>query len=177
MPVFFRKTSPEEVVRIYGPLVYRHLRRIFGPRADVDDIYQAVFIEVLRSLPHFKGRAQLGTWIRRITWNVAYDEMRRGYRHDGVHDAGDETPKTPDHETCQTLYAGIAALDEKLRLPLLMHDIEGMTLKEISQTLGRPLPTVASQVQRAREAIARYLRDGATTAEHPAAPADKESSP
>src|SRR5688500_5007201 len=71
---------PEKVVERYGPQVYRHLKRIFGPQADIDDVYQCVFLEILRSLPSFEGRAQLSTWIRRITWNVAYQEMRSQYR-------------------------------------------------------------------------------------------------
>ena len=80
LPKVWSPQSPEEVVKEHGPMVYRQLKRIFGGHADVDDVYQMVFIEVLRSLPSFKGRAKLATWIRRITWNVAYQEMRGQYR-------------------------------------------------------------------------------------------------
>ncbi|MBI3179647.1 MAG: RNA polymerase sigma factor SigE, partial [Deltaproteobacteria bacterium] len=45
---WWRKPSPEEVVRDHAPQVYRQLCRIFGPRSDVDDLFQMVFIEVLR---------------------------------------------------------------------------------------------------------------------------------
>ena len=45
------RPSPEQVVREHGPTVHRQLERIFGPHADVDDVFQNVFIEVLRSLP------------------------------------------------------------------------------------------------------------------------------
>lgn len=54
----FTRPTPEQVVREHGPMVHRHLKRIFGPQADVDDAFQNVFIEVLRSLPKI-GRAHV----------------------------------------------------------------------------------------------------------------------
>src|SRR6187200_2114602 len=49
-------------------LLYRQLRRLAGPRPDLDDIVQAAAERALKSLPRFEGRAQLSTW----TYGVAY---------------------------------------------------------------------------------------------------------
>ena len=162
----FGPPDPAEVVGKHGPQVYRHLRRIFGPNTDIDDVYQNVFMEVLRSLPSFRGRSRLSTWIRRITWNVAYQEMRLTYRHkhltelDEAAVAGREEPVDALAErnvAMGRLYAALEQIEPRLRAPVIMHDVEGRTLKEISRELGRPLPTVASQLYSGRERLARMM--------------------
>ena len=55
------------------------------------------------------------------------------------------------------LYEALATLDPKKRMAVVLHDIEGMTLKEISEHLGKPLQTVASQVRSGRSDLAAYL--------------------
>ena len=161
------RADPASVVREHGPEVVRRLKRIFGPAADVDDVYQNVFVEVLRSLPSFAGRARLSTWIRRITYNVAYQEMRLHYR-DGQKLPIDEAPASAlvapglerqleSREALRGFHAALAKLDIKQRVVVALHDVEGCTLKEIGETLGRPLPTVASQLAAGRAALAHAL--------------------
>ena len=164
----FNRPTADEVVRDHAAQVYRQLRRIFGPHADVDDAFQAVFVEVLHSLPTFAGRSKLSTWIRRITWNVAYQEMRLTYRQPKT-TGYDDTLVTPhaDHdaeahaatlESMRRLYQALDRLEPKERLAVVMHDIEGCTLKEISRALGRPLQTIASQLHTGRARIAAHLQ-------------------
>jgi RNA polymerase sigma-70 factor, ECF subfamily len=162
----FGQQTPDEVVEEYSPLVLAQLRRIFGPRADVDDVFQAVFVEVLRSLPAFRGKSKLKTWIHRITLNVAYQEMRLSYREkatasiDDVAEPASEEDVEAELEQQQRLallYEALATLDPKKRMAVVLHDIEGMTLKEISEHLGKPLQTVASQVRAGRSELAAYL--------------------
>ncbi|MBI5508176.1 MAG: sigma-70 family RNA polymerase sigma factor [Deltaproteobacteria bacterium] len=164
----FPRPSPEAVVREHAPMVHRQLRRIFGPQADIDDVFQSVFVEVLRSLPTFAGRARLSTWIRRITWNVAYQEMRLQYRQPkttAIEDADLALGKTnvaegkaADQQCMRKLYAALDRLDPKERVAVVMHDIEGCTLKEIARSQGRPLQTIASQLYAGRARIAAHLQ-------------------
>jgi len=164
----FRRPTPEQVVRDHSADVLRLLRRIFGPHADVDDVFQAVFVEVIRSLPAFKGEAKLKTWIHRITLNVAYQEMRMQYKEREVRATDDfETlpliadPQSVDvferAEQRRMLYEGLRELSPKKRFAVILHDIEGCTLKEIAETTGRPLQTVASQVRAGRAELADWF--------------------
>jgi RNA polymerase sigma-70 factor (ECF subfamily) len=166
----FGQLTPDEVVEEYSPVVLSQLRRIFGPRADVDDVFQAVFVEVLRSLPAFRGRSKLKTWIHRITLNVAYQEMRLSYREKATTSIDDvaEPPSEDDVEQeleqqqrLAILYEGLETLDPKKRIAVVLHDVEGMTLKEVSEHLGKPLQTVASQVRAGRQELAAFLHASA----------------
>lgn len=164
------RPKPEEVVAEHRAMVARLLRRVFGPRADIDDVFQAVFVEVLRSLPSYAGRAQLRTWVHRITLNVAYQEMRLRYRESRVrvkvedvealaHDHGNAEADAIQAQATRQLYEALEVLDPKKRIAVILHDLEGHTLKEVSEILGRPLQTVASQVKFGRAELATYFRE------------------
>lgn len=162
------RKSPEAIVREHGPMVMRQLRRMFGPAADVDDVFQAVFVEVLRSLPSFGGRSQLKTWIHRITLNVAYQEMRMQYR-ERMNAPLESAPEPEasvdleseliDKEALVHLYEGLDRLDPKKRIALVLHDIEGLSLREISERVGRPLQTVNSQLRAGRAELTAFLAE------------------
>ncbi|MEO1481506.1 MAG: sigma-70 family RNA polymerase sigma factor [Myxococcota bacterium] len=161
---FFKPVSAEEVTRDYGDQVYRQLKRTFGPRADVDDLFQNVFVEVIRSLPSWSGRARLSAWIRRITANVAYQEMRLAYRRpvEVAYDDTLEPTQAPNPERAvevAELYRALAELDPKLRIVVALYDLEGLTMKEIGLALGRPLPTIQSQLKAARSKLGAMMTD------------------
>lgn len=172
--------KPEQVVRDHAEDVAKQLRRIFGPTADIDDVFQAVFVEVIRSLGSFRGKSKLKTWIHRITLNVAYQEMRMQYREREVRSqadldliaCGDDVEHGyAANESRRKLYQGLSTLDPKKRLAVILHDIEGYTLKEVGEAVGRPLQTVASQVKSGRAELAAWFeaqekRTVPTTATH-----------
>jgi RNA polymerase sigma-70 factor, ECF subfamily len=181
------RPSADKVVHEHGAWVYRRLKRIFGPRADIDDAYQSVFVEVIRSLPSFSGRAQLSTWIRRITYNVAYQEMRLRYRRPEVLGLGESNLGSVDlgveleeREAVRRLYVALEELEPAQRLAVVLHDLEGLTLKEIANQTGRPLPTIASQLATGRARLAQAMK-GASVDRDAAAPHEvqgrKESKP
>ncbi len=158
--------KPEQVVRDHAEDVAKQLRRIFGPSADIDDVFQAVFVEVIRSLDKFRGKSKLKTWIHRITLNVAYQEMRMQYREREVRShadleliaCGDDVESGyAQNESRKKLYRGLQTLDPKKRIAVILHDIEGYTLKEVGESVGRPLQTVASQVKSGRAELAAWF--------------------
>ena len=152
------RDETEVVVRAHGPAVWRQLKRIFGAHADIEDTFQQVMLEIVRALPGFQGESELSTWIHRITLNVAYQRMRRGYR--GVEVDLDESGVVAiaaDVEAARRLYKALEALPPKKRIAVVLHDIEGLTLREIGERLGVPLQTVASQVHTGRALLAEEL--------------------
>lgn len=57
----------------YRETVYRIARRMVHSHEDASDVAQEVFIRVYRALPRFAARAQLRTWLYRITVNFCLD--------------------------------------------------------------------------------------------------------
>lgn len=64
----------------YREAVYRIARRMVRSHEDASDVAQEVFIRVHRALPRFAGRAQLRTWLFRITVNLCLDLTGRRSR-------------------------------------------------------------------------------------------------
>src|SRR5258706_10375333 len=72
--------------------VARLVFRMIGPRADLEDILQEVFLQVHRSLKDFRGQSKFTTSLHRVTVNVVlmYKRAARS-RPQLVHPQGDET--------------------------------------------------------------------------------------
>src|SRR5215475_5700043 len=74
--------TPEEVFREYGPRVYSLARRMLGNDADAEDVTQDVLVQVVRKLGTFRGEANLGTWLHRVTVNAALAHRQKRARRE-----------------------------------------------------------------------------------------------
>src|SRR5438874_11774950 len=63
--------TPDQVFRDYAPRVYALAKRMLGNDADAEDVTQDVLLQVVRKLNTFRGEADVGTWLHRITVNAA----------------------------------------------------------------------------------------------------------
>jgi RNA polymerase sigma-70 factor, ECF subfamily len=161
------KPTAEDLVRTHGPTVWRLLQRMFGSDADIEDTFQQVMLELVRALPGFRGDSEVSTWVHRVALNIAYQRMRQQYRSNEVElEQAGSAPAEVDVEAevagaqaARMLYACLEALPPKKRMAVVLHDIEGLTLRAIGERLGIPLQTVASQLQSGRAMLAEELRE------------------
>src|SRR5258706_2743328 len=72
--------------------VARLVFRMIGPKAELEDIIQEVFLQVHRSLKDFRGQSKFTTWLHRVTVNVVLMHKRAARsRPQLVHPQVDET--------------------------------------------------------------------------------------
>jgi len=149
--------------------VARLVFRMIGPRADLEDILQEVFLQVHRSLKDFRGQSKFTTWLHRVTVNVVlmYKRAARS-RPQLVHPQGDETqadPRlAPDEdvariERMRAFRRVIDKLAEKKRTVFLLHEIEGMLPADISKVVDAPVLTVRTRLFYARRELAEMLKE------------------
>lgn len=60
--------------------VHRLAWRLTGTRADAEDVAQDVAVKLATAIRSFRGEAEIGTWIWRITYNAATDLLRQRQR-------------------------------------------------------------------------------------------------
>jgi len=162
----------EEIVHSYARRVYNLAFRFSGRHDHSEDLTQEVFVRVYRSLDQYDSSSgDLSNWLMRLARNLVIDDYRRRTRTPT--DLGDELDQhefhlrssleAPDRgvelaERAVQVREAIGRLPIELRECVMLRDIEELTYQEIVETLGIPLGTVKSRINRGRIELAKILR-------------------
>ncbi len=129
----------------------------------VDDIFQDVFISVYKKLNEFRFESKFTTWLYRITVNKCRDYLRKKRvrsifvpikdSHENVRSSGIRE----DIDIPSLVQKAIKRLPDKLKIPLVYRDIDGLSYNEIAELLGCEVGTVKSRIFRARESLKALL--------------------
>jgi RNA polymerase sigma-70 factor (ECF subfamily) len=146
-----------------------------GDQAAADDITQQIFVKLFTRIGQFRGDSEFTTWLYRLVINSCLDERRRQRRLLPVAEflpmrkgAYRKSPETgyERREIAGSVREAIGGLKPKMRLPILLKYIEGLSYEEIAEVLGCSKGTVASRLNRAHKALAKklsHLRDEVKT--------------
>jgi RNA polymerase sigma-70 factor (ECF subfamily) len=143
----------------YATTVFRWVRRLGGPGADVEDLVQEVFLRVHLALPSFRGESQARTWLYRIVVRVV-SRHRRRRRWPVPEDENLQTSPeeaTGAREAEATLYRALDRLELRQRALLVAFELEELSGVEIANALGIKPATLWVQLHRARIALQREL--------------------
>ena len=156
---------------VFSVLMQKHKEKVrsivyltLGNATQVDDIAQDVFLMVFKNLAHFRFECQFTTWLYRITVNKCRDYLRKmKIRSIFIplkenDDSLNYTPDAENKEVKEIVRKAIAKLPDKLRIPLLLKDIEGFSYQEIADFVECELGTVKSRIFRARENLKDILK-------------------
>jgi RNA polymerase sigma-70 factor, ECF subfamily len=152
-------------------LVKRHKEKVrniiymtMNNSAMVDDIAQDVFITIYKNLKHFRFESLFTTWLYRITVNKCKDYIRRmnvrkifSPLDDGF-DVSEHQMPVENNDVSKIIMDAISKLPVKLKMPLILKDIEGFSYQEISETLNCEMGTVKSRIFRGREKLKEILQ-------------------
>ena len=149
----------------FSELVGRHDRRLrtlagrlLRNPERVDDALQEVYIKAFRTIGRFRGDANVGTWLYRITYNACVDELRRRQPVlvDDDFDPPSAEPGPGEHYAIASEVAHmLGRLSPDLRATVVLVDGYGLDYADASRLLDVAPGTVASRLHRAR----RHLRD------------------
>jgi len=157
----------EIIYRSFSAPVYSLCLRFTRVPAHAEDLVQETFIEVMRSIAGFRGEAALGNWIRRIAVSKALMFLRSAWtaRSQSFDDDWNDTTagdvashgisSRPDEAL--DLDAALASLPAVSRTIVWLHDVEGMTHKEIASLMGRTESFSKSQLSRAYQRLRPLL--------------------
>ena len=150
-----------ELVRAYQTPVYRFLRHFLGDATMAEDVAQETFVRAYQRLASFRFQSKFSTWVFSIARNAGVDAVRsQGRRLRLVDRAAPPTP-SPDPAAAAEVESSLAALAPRLREPLLLVEVLGLSYREAAAMLAVPEGTVKSRVFHAREALAAWFQEGA----------------
>jgi RNA polymerase sigma-70 factor (ECF subfamily) len=150
----------EELYRAHSGRLYSLAVRMLGNPADAEDLLQEIFLSAHRKLDSYRGEAALGTWLYRLAMNQILDHVRsRAARSGQLTDGLDDASLLADasgHRLADRaidridLERAMLELPEGCRAAFVLHDVEGLEHREVSEVLGIAEGTSKSQVHKAR---------------------------
>ena len=148
----------------YAPTVHRFISALGIPPSEREDACQDVFVAIYRSLPRFRGEAQLSTWIYKI---AARGTSRLNSRRKLqsllstllLREPPSPAPSDLSERTARLrlLDGLLQKLDAKKRLVLVLFELEGLPIEEVARIAGCPTNTAWSRLHHAR---AQLLKAG-----------------
>lgn len=147
-------------VRLFN-LIYRMLQN----KEEAEDLLQETFLRVFRERERYDPNYAFSTWIYTIALNLCRNELKRRKRFkffgmDLIKDDRRYAVETKAGQNClgSTLEKAIASLPVKYRTVFVLREVNQLSYEEMSESLGIPLGTVKSRVNRARLILRRKLK-------------------
>jgi len=157
------RSAQEALVRTFSPMVFRLISRFFRNREDVEDLAQDVFVKMFGRIDQVRPDENFPGWLQRVAVNTCYDELRKSRRRRvaletyGPHEMAERTVTQPDPQDFGKARQALQALDPKLRVPLVLKEVEEMSVEEIARTMGITQTNVKVRLFRARKKLAASL--------------------
>ncbi|MGN0747784.1 MAG: RNA polymerase sigma factor [Aristaeellaceae bacterium] len=139
-----------------SPMLYRLCYTQLRQQADREDAVQETIRRAWEHREQLRGERYMQTWVVRILLNVCDTQRRKARRMLPV----ERLPETaaPQGEESPLLTA-LCALEERYRLPIQLHYIEGYEVAEVARMLRMTQGTVKSRMARGRAKLRDLLEE------------------
>ncbi len=141
----------ERVRALRGPM-WRIAWAMLRSGADCDDAVQEALLKAWTRIGSLREPARFETWLVRILINTARSMLRRRRDHADVESLPLAAPPADEE-----LRDAIRTLDIQLRLPLILHHVEGYSIDECAQLLRLPRTTVKWRLNVARKKLREIM--------------------
>jgi RNA polymerase sigma-70 factor, ECF subfamily len=162
------QTATERLARLFDACherLFRLARRLASDREEARDLVQEAFLRAARRPGSIPEGDQLGeAWLVRTLVNLCRDRHRRVSVRSRVHAslakaAGDQGQTESAVVARATVQAALARLSPRRRAVVVLHEIEGVPVREVARLLGVAEVTVRWHLLSARRELARLLLD------------------
>ena len=161
-------TAWDELIDLYGERLYNLALHFAGSREEAEDLTQEIFLRLHQNLRQYRGDCPLASWALRLSRNLCIDHyrrMRQERRSTWVSEeilahipGGDDVQARAQwREEIEAVHAALRDMPEDLAELVLLRDLQGWSLEEVSSSLDLPLGTVKSRLHRARLEVAERV--------------------
>lgn len=162
--------SYELLIRKYQSKLFSTVLHMVKNRELAEDIVQESFLRAFRKLDTLNNRSQFYPWIKRIALNMALNHFEKEKRVLDVETEDDESSffeniasgESPEELTLKEemkryVRMFVDSLPDRLRVVIILREVEDMSYEEIAEMLNIPLGTVRSRLFNARNIIKERL--------------------
>lgn len=165
----------EELIRRHQQRVFSVVRSVLRRREDVEDVAQQVFLKAYLSIRSFDMRAAFSTWLYKISVNECWDYLRKKRVRPLVYESdlseeqayklnsfvsSEKAPADPSKraELREITEYLLGQLDSEDRQMLVLKEVEGLSVQEISEIFDLNVNTVKVRLFRARGRLLETFR-------------------
>jgi RNA polymerase sigma-70 factor (ECF subfamily) len=163
----------------YSDKVFRLAMGLLDDEDEAEGVVQESFLRLFEKLDQFEGRAKLGTWLYRVTYNICVDQLRKRRPVQSLVDETDPDeeavfmpaiftdwtqapePLFDSAEAQAELGQAVSELPQRLRSVFILREMEGLSTLETAEILGVKEGAVKVRLHRARlllrERLAAYF--------------------
>lgn len=144
-----KKDFEAQIILLMNTL-YRVSSSLLPRRQDQYDAVQNCLLRAWQRRESLRNPESFRPWLMRILINECH-RIHRADRRISLADAPEQSQEMPD----TTLRDAIRALPEHIRIPVMLHYLEGLSIQEVAQATAAPQGTVKTRLRRGR----KLLRD------------------
>ncbi|MCL1797877.1 MAG: sigma-70 family RNA polymerase sigma factor [Eggerthellaceae bacterium] len=130
-------------------------------KADAEDVFQEVFLRLLKNKSSFNGEEHLKAWLLRVTLNCCHDLARSAWKRRVVGVDAVEEPAYEEsaisREAMRDLAQALDTLPDDMRAVVHLYYYEGYSTEEIAKITDVEASTIRSRLQRARGRLKSWL--------------------
>ncbi len=152
-------------------LMDRHVHRILrlatsmlGEAGDAEEVTQEAMLRLWKVAPQWKpGKAKVSTWLWRVTSNLCIDRLRARstISLDSIDEPEDGLPSVDEkllsNDRAAALRQALEKLPPRQRAAVALRHLEGLSNKEVAESLGTSIDAVESLIARGVLALKSQL--------------------
>ena len=160
-----------KLIQLYQDKIFTLCRYLLKNPEDADDAAQDTFVKAFIGIENYTPTASFYTWLYRIAVNTCLDHKRkfslRSFFFPSESDSTvDDFPSpipTPEaalasKQSMQFLQTALHRLSPKLRMVIVLKELEGQSYEEIAEILDVSVGTVKSRISRARKELQQQMK-------------------
>ena len=162
------KWAQEALFKRHARTVNGLAYRLLGRDEEVDDLVQEAFLAALRSLDRLENPQAFAAWLCSILVRTAHKTLRRramltrlGLRRSAPIDPDVVVSRNTPPDVRQELEAIYGVLDRmrpEVRVALVLHRVEGLSVPEIAERMGLSVSTVKRRLAAAERRLETFVR-------------------
>jgi RNA polymerase sigma-70 factor (ECF subfamily) len=164
----------EALYRRFARTVYTVAHHMLGNHHDADEVMQETFIRIFKNLSRLRSPQAFTAWVYQITVNLCMDYRKTRSRNRWEPLEADEDRQShfelatakwvrnpqqvlENKELLTHISSAIDSLPGQQKAVILLHEVEGLSKKMISEILECSLVTVRTNLHHARKKLRRRL--------------------
>ncbi len=156
------KKAFSELIEQHQAIIHKVTMVYANGRADREDLFQEICLQLWKSYPNFREEAQFSTWMFRVAINTAISNIRKEKRmlpFEPLRDT-DRIPEDgmEDKEKVKLLYRSIAKLN-RIDKAIILLWLEEKNYKEIASIMGTSEKNVSVKLVRIKRKLEELVME------------------